>query len=505
MDYRVGENAFGRLATRRRIAAETSPMPVAVLLILVLAVPAAADLNVIQVEHADAVPDLPSLNVDAFLPVIREQVEQAYAAARMNPQSADASGTLGMILDAYEQYDSAAVCYRRAHQLDPASFKWLFYLGVVQANQGQHEDAVRSLTDALRMRADYTPARLKLADSLLSVGKREEARAIYQSISDMHPDSAAARYGLGRAYAAAGDLTAASTAYRKACELFPEYGPAHYALAMIYRKLGQDAESRQHFSMYEQHKTAVPPTNDPLRSDVAKLNVGSIAHIRRGADLEQAGQFAEAIAEQNEALRVDPGAVQAHIKLIALYGRLDKYDQAVEHYRAAVALDPDQADSHYNYGVLLLKRNAPQEAEQAFRRALQINPYYPEAHFNLGSIYEQQARLDDALQEFASAVENRPDYPAAHFHIGRILANQEKYADAIDHLLKTLTPEDENTARYLYALSATYARAGRLPEALKYARAAHALAAARGQTELLASIDRHLHTLEQAAAPIKRQ
>src|SRR4029450_11837027 len=73
------------------------------------------------------------------------------------------------------------------------------------------------------------------------------------------------------------------------------------------------------FRLYEQNRTSVPPLDDPLRSAVTRLNMGSVAHIRRGADLERAGKIAEAIAEQQEALRVDPKAGQAHINLISLY------------------------------------------------------------------------------------------------------------------------------------------------------------------------------------------
>ncbi len=467
---------------------------------LASALPAALCL---QIAGYESIPDLPQLNIDTFLPVIRQQVQQADTAARTEPKDADASGTLGMILDAYEQYESAAICYRRAHLLDPASFRWLFYLGWVQAAQGQHRDAVLTLGQALRMKPDYLPAQLKLADSLLTIGKPEDARKIYQSISKARPESAEAHYGLGRVNGARGDVTAAVAAYLKSCELFPPYGPAHYALAMAYRKLGEETEAQRQFSLYEQNKTAVPPLNDSLRSDVARLNLGPAAHIRRGADLEQAGRLAEAVTEQIEALRVDSRAVQAHINLVSLYGRLEQFDKAAEHYRAALDLDRNHADLHYNYGVLLLKQHKPQDAERAFQEALQINPYYPEAHFHLGLLYEQQSRLDDAFQQFTKAVENRPTYRAAHFHMGRILANQRRYDEAIQQFLKTLTPEDDSTPRSLYALAATYARAGNLTDALRYARIAREQATARGQTELLASIEKDLRALEKAVASDK--
>ena len=458
-----------------------------------------------QAAPTNSLPDLPQIDTRNFLPAIRDQIQHAYEAARRNLNDAGATGELGMILDAYEQYDAAAICYRRAHVLDSASFQWLYYLGWVQSAQGQHQDAALTLRDSLRLKADYVPAQLKLAESLLAIGNREESRDIYQIVSRAHPENAEAYYGLGRVSAAGGDLNGSASAYRKACELFPAYGAAHYALALTYRKAGRETESREQFSLYEENKTAVPPSSDPLRRDVTARNFGSVAHIRRGADLAQAGRIAEAIAEQAEALRVDPRAVQAHINLIALYGRLGRYEEAANHYRAALALDPRQADLHYNYGVLLLKQGKQQEAESAFEQTLQINPYYVEAHNNLGSIYEKQNRLKEAFQEFGEAVENRPGDRVAHFHLGRLLANAGRYDEAIQHLLKTLVPEDENTPRYLYALGATYARAGNVADALKYIRTARAQAAARGQTELLTSIDRDLRTLEQAATTIKEQ
>ncbi len=471
---------------------------------LIVAFALSTDLGV-QSTVDKALPDLPVIEMRNFLPAIRQQVEQARASAEVRPKDPEASGKLGMLLNAYEQYESAATCYRRAHLLDPRAFRWLFYLGWIQAAQGNQQEAVQMLGEAVRMKPDYLPAQLKLAESLGAMGKWEEARDIYQSVSRTHPDSAEAHYGLGRVYASRGETSAAATAYLKACELFPPYGPAHYALALVYRKLGDATRSQQQFSLYEQNKTAVPLVDDPLRADVTKLNMSPVAHIRRGVDLEQAGKVPEAIAEQNEALRLDPAAVQAHIKLVSLYGRRGEYDQASAHYHAALDLDPNQADLHYNYGVLLLKQNRPQDAEKAFQQALQINPFYAEAHFNLGAVYEQEGRLNEASEKFTRALDNKPNYAAAHFHLGRLLANQERYDEAIQQFLKTLTPEDENTPRYLYALAATYGRAGNVSEALKYARTAREQAAARGQAELVASIDKDIRALEQAAATIKKQ
>jgi len=137
------------------------------------------------------------------------------------------------------------------------------------------------------------------------------------------------------------------------------------------------------------------------------------------------------------------------------------------------------------------------EAEQAMKQAIQVNPYYAEAHDNLGYLLAMQGHFDEALAQYRKAVEDRPDFRLARFHLGQIFVNQGKYADALREFLKILTPDDASTPGYLYALGATYARAGDRQNALLFIRKAHDEAAARGQMQLLASIKHDLANLEQ--------
>lgn len=452
---------------------------------------------------AQTLPELPALNMDNFFPFVREQVEKALRAAQASPKSAEASGALGMILDTYEQYDSAAICYQRARLLDPIVFRWAYHLGWVQTELGRFGQAETTLRDALRMNPRYLPARLRLAEALLGAGRLEESGAIYTALTRDYPELATAHYGLGRVYSAQGDSAAAVESLRKACELFPPYGAAHYALGLAYRKLGAGEKVREHLKLYEQSRTSVPGVEDPLRSAVEDLNLGPLGHMRRGIALEQAGKIHEAIVEEEKALEVDPKQVQVHINLIALYGQTAQFEKAEEHYRAAVNLNPHQAEAHYNYGVLLVKQGKSAEAEGAFREVVRVNPFYAEAHNNLGFLLEQQGRLEEALQHYRAAIAHRPNYRLAHFHAGRILVNQNRYDEAIEHFLKTLAPEDEDTPRFLYALAATYARAGDREKALDYFHKARDAAAGRNQSDLLRSIERDLVILEKTGTQPK--
>jgi tetratricopeptide (TPR) repeat protein len=446
-------------------------------------------------------PDLPQLDLAEFSPVVREQVQEAYDAARANLRDADASGKLGMLLELYKRRELAATCYQRAHLLDPKAFRWLYYLGSLQIAQGKREEAVATLRAALRLNADYLPARLKLAGNLLGAGDSDGAVQIYEAIVEQHPDAAEAHYGIGRIRAANGDVAAAVESYRKACDLFPAYGAAHYGLAQAYRKLGDGTKAEYELKLHGAGQTLVPPVPDPLLDEMRALDRGAPSLLQRGIAFQEAGRIEDAIAEHVKALELDPEYVLAHANLIILYGRANQPQKAEEHFRAAVRLNPTYADSYYNYGVLLFNKRRYAEAEDMFRKAVEVNPFHAQALHNLGLMREQQGRWDEALEYYGKAVERQPAYPLAQFHIGRILANQKKYDEAISHFLLSLSPEDEGTPARLYALSATYARAGNREEALKYARRAREQAAARGQTELLRSIDRDLKILEAQVPP----
>jgi tetratricopeptide (TPR) repeat protein len=442
-------------------------------------------------------PELPEVNPDDFPPVVREQVQEAYDGVRADPRDSNANGRLGMLLDLYKQRESAAVCYRRAHRLDPEAFRWLYYLGSLQILQGKRPEAVDSLRAATRLKPGDLPAGLKLAESLLAAAGLEEAAAMYESLVKQHPDAAEAYYGLGRIRAANNDSKGAVEFFSRACELFPSYGAAHYGLAQAYRKLGDSRKADEQLKLHATCKTLVPPVPDPLRDEMHALDRGAPSLVQRGIAFQDAGRLDDAIAEHEKALELDPEYVLAHANLVILYGRTRQPQKAEEHFRAAVRINPNFADSYYNYGVLLFNERNDAEAEEMFRKAVEINPFHAQALHNLGFMRERQGRLDEAMEFYRKAIERQPAYPVAHFNIGRILANRKEYDEAISHLLLALDPEGENTPTYLYALSATYARAGKREEALKYSHRAREQAASRGQEDLLRSIDRDLRALEK--------
>jgi len=435
------------------------------------------------------------LSLDTYPPEIRKDLAVPYAAARSHPENADAVGSLARILHAWEQWQTADEIYTKAISAAPQSFEWHYLDACVLERLARPQDAVAQLREALKIRPDYLPARVRLADALLSAGQLDESRAMFAALAREPRAEPLGLFGVGRILAAQGKHEEAVQTIQRALTLFPEWGAAHYSLALSLRALGRRNEAEQELQRHVQYGTRWPGVDDPVLAAVADVRTDSAARFRRARMRADDGDLSGAIAEFEAALADDNSLSLAHSSLVKLYGRTGNWAKAEEHYHAAVGLGSGLAELHYDYGVLLGIQQKWDEARDAYGRALAINPNYPEAHNNLGQILERNRQFDAALDEYRRAVVNRPTFRLARFNAGRMLIALGRPDDAITELQKTTEPRDAEAPRYLFALSTAYVRAGRKEEGVRWASDARQLALQYGDTALAAAIERDLATI----------
>ena len=249
--------------------------------------------------------DFPRLSIEGVSGPIRDQIRKAYNNAMAHPKEAQASGALGMTLQTYGLAEEAKKYYQYAAELEPSEFRWTYYLGVVEADQGHCEQAMSHLHLALRIDESYVPAKLKLANCLLASAEWDASQELYNQIVKQDADNADAYYGLGRIRASRRDYLGAAEAYRKAVALFPDFGAAHYALALAYRAAGEAEKAEEELRLFEKNRTGVPPANDPLLRDIQTLNRSAIFQVQMGIDLERQGKIEESVAAHEKALEID--------------------------------------------------------------------------------------------------------------------------------------------------------------------------------------------------------
>ncbi len=352
------------------------------------------------------------LPIESYPPEIRKDIARPYEQARSHPGDVNAVASLGRILHAWEQWESAHDAYTKAITLAPTAMEWHYLDACVLDRLMRPKEAAAQLREALKIRADYLPARVRLADALLSAGELDESRVIFSTLAREPAAEPLGLFGLGRILAAEGKHEEAVATIQRALALFPEWGAAQYALALSLRTLGRRAEAEQALQRHVQYGTRWPGVDDPLLTGISSLRTDPAARFRRARKLADDGDVNGAIAEFEGALADDSSLALAHASLVKLYGGTGNWAKAEEHYRAAVALGSGLSELHYDYGVLLSLQQKWADAGDAYRRAIAVNPNYPEAHNNLGQVLERNRQLDAALEEYPQRGTQPSNVPA---------------------------------------------------------------------------------------------
>ena len=69
-------------------------------------------------------------------------------------------------------------------------------------------------------------------------------------------------------------------------------------------------------------------------------------HFQVGSELQDEGRFIEAIAEYDEALRLDPDYINAHSNRGLAYYNLGQHERAIQDFDEALRLDPNFAKAY---------------------------------------------------------------------------------------------------------------------------------------------------------------
>jgi tetratricopeptide (TPR) repeat protein len=111
----------------------------------------------------------------------------------------------------------------------------------------------------------------------------------------------------------------------------------------------------------------------------------------------------EARRAYQEAIRLRPTFVEAHLNLGLLHHDDGNLKEAEACYRRAVRYGPALALAHFNLAVVLEDQYDTRGAVAAYEEALRSDPTFREAHGNLAQRYEQLGRERDAVRHYAAA------------------------------------------------------------------------------------------------------
>lgn len=172
-----------------------------------------------------------------------------------------------------------------------------------------------------------------------------------------------------------------------------------------------------------------------------------VFYNNRGVDHADHGREAEALADFNEAIYLNPVYATAYINRGSLYRKQSRPDQALSDYNEAIRLDPTDATAYNNRGNLHDDHGREAEALADYNEAIRLNPAYATVLYNRGSLHAEHGRADEALTDFTKAIRLNPTDAVAFHNRGSLYANHGHYAEALADYSEAirLDPADANT------------------------------------------------------------
>src|SRR4051794_20186121 len=181
--------------------------------------------------------------------------------------------------------------------------------------------------------------------------------------------------------------------------------------------------------------------------------------------------LAEDTAGDELLARSDPLDARIRRDLAACYDELGRTADARAQLEAAVTLEPDSADGHFQLGTLMLRERQLPEALRSLRRAIAIAPGWSASYNNLGAALFLSGDRPGASQAFADALQRDPNSASAFFNMGRLLAAEGRGAEALAAFNSSLRikPDDVDT---LAAAGSASASTGAVANAIEFYRRA---------------------------------
>jgi serine/threonine protein kinase/tetratricopeptide (TPR) repeat protein len=222
------------------------------------------------------------------------------------------------------------------------------------------------------------------------------------------------------------NLDNAALMAREALKLDPNFGMAKAVLGEGYWLKYFDTKQKQW----------IEPAQNSCNEAVKLGNAGAAGHICLGRIDDGTGHSAEAAAEFQLALGLEPGSEDAVLGLASAYEHEGKITEAEKAYQQAIQAHPNSRLSYNLFGTFYRRRNEYEKALQMFGKVIQIAPEWYGTYVNVGSIYDEMGQYDKAIDPLNKSIAIRASYPgyvnlgAAYYGLNRFTEAASAYEAA---------------------------------------------------------------------------
>lgn len=211
-------------------------------------------------------------------------------------------------------------------------------------------------------------------------------------------------------------------------------------------------------------------------------------HLQLGMVLARHGQLEGAISEAHRAIELGPENLASHNFLLSCLSRANRGAEVIDVARNALAVFPSSFELHNTLGVALAKNGELAGAADHFVYGLQLQPELSQSRQNLRRALRSMARNSETakqLYEVTARADNAPVVlnEVAWFYSTHANPASSDGSEAVRLAERAAGLTNNRAPEGLAVLSAAYAQAGRIPEAIKVAEEARERARTTGDSK----------------------
>jgi protein O-GlcNAc transferase len=331
-------------------------------------------------------------------------------------RSADAAFHAGYAAEKNGDLPAAKQQFEKVVQLAPDIAEGHSALGSVLLQLGQYTQAIRELTRALVLKADDRGVQINLAVAYEQSDDHEKSLTLFRSldrnVSSPLPPSVVIFYV--RALVATQQLDLALEKTRAAVAAAPD-NPA------LHDTLGSLQAQRQDWN------GSVGQFEEAVRLDPNFVE----AHLHLGLTLMMQRRTAEALPELRTAAELAPQSALAQVEFAKALIANEKNEEAVPVLRHALDLAPTYLEAKYQLALALQASGHEQMAIPLFQDVVAADPRNAPALTNLGLALVQTGKSREAIPLYQRAIKETPADPLVHQDLGVAYLQVSDMDDAI--------------------------------------------------------------------------
>ena len=221
----------------------------------------------------------------------------------------------------------------------------------------------------------------------------------------------------GDRYFAEKQFDAAIVEYRNAVAQDEKFGLARYKLGQSYAALNDWRRA---------HRELVRAAD--LLPENAEVQVAA------GRSLLLFAQFQDARTRAEQALKIDPKNMDAHLVRGAAAGGMRDWDGALDAFQEGLSGLPDRPELYLSVAMVQAAQGRKPEAEAAFKQAVVVDPKSVRPRLALANYYWTTERRAEAENELTQAIELEPNHALANSALASLYIATKRAAEAEEPL-----------------------------------------------------------------------